>query len=243
MCEGGRVFFTDIHPGRGLKTRAELADQFGEERVDWAEQDVTDKDQWREVWHRAENFFGGPVEALVNNAGIYETYQSTNTNIINVNLLGVTFGSILAMEKMSVKQGGSGGLIVQVSSVGGLIFIPASPLYCAAKSGLLAYVRSHGAEAHRNTGVRMVAICPLLTDTPLVRDAMNNQDGELRSMYGMRALEAEEVAQGVARTVVSGGPGSTLVIYPGLSFFWPDTSLAIFNLCCWASKLILKVWC
>ena len=143
-------------------------DQFGEERVAWAEQDVTDRDQWREVWDRAEDYFGGPVEALVNNAGIYETYQSTNTDIINVNLLGVTLGSSLAMEKMSVRQGGSGGLIVQVASMAGLVTTSASPLYCASKAGVVSYVRSHGLDG-RDGSVRMVAICPSLTDTPLVR--------------------------------------------------------------------------
>ena len=188
------MFFTDLNTERGQLTRAELEAQYGPARVAFSQQDVSDSDQWRTVWSRAEEFFGGQVEALCNNAGIYESYQSTNTNIINVNLLGVTYGSNLAMEKMSVERGGRGGLIVQVSSIGGFVFIPASPLYCAAKTGLVAYVRSHGKVAHTNTGVRMVAICPMLTDTPLVRDAMNNQHGELRSMYGMRALTPSEVS-------------------------------------------------
>ena len=234
---------TDLNRETGERTRSELGGQFGQERVAWTHQDVTDKDQWRLVWDTAEAFFGGPVEGLCNNAGIYETYESTNTNIINVNLLGVTYGTILAMEKMSVKQGGRGGLIVQVSSIGGLIFIPASPLYCAAKTGLLAYVRSHGEEAHRKTKVRLVAICPLLTDTPLVRGAMERQTGELRSMYGMRALHPREVAAGFSKAVRSGLPGSALVIHPALSFYWPDTSSHVFFWYCAASRLIMQVSC
>ena len=66
----------------------------------------------------------------------------SNTNIINVNLLGVAYDTNLAMEKMSVERGGRGGLIVQVSSIGhwrGCLH----PLYCAAKTGLVAYLRSH----------------------------------------------------------------------------------------------------
>ena len=186
------MFFTDISSERGELTRAELEVDHGPARLAFSQHDVSDCAQWSQVWLRAEAFFGGEVEVLCNNAGIYETYQSTNTNIINVNLLGVAYGTNLAMEKMSVERGGRGGLIVQVSSIGGFVFIPASPLYCAAKTGLVAYVRSHG-RAHSSSGVRMVAICPMLTDTPLVRGAMNNQDGELRSMYGMRALRASEV--------------------------------------------------
>ena len=187
------MFLTDLSSERGELTRSELEAEHGPGRLGFSQQDVSDCQQWRLVWSRAEEFFGGEVEALCNNAGIYETFQSTNTNIINVNLLGVAYGTNLAMEKMSVERGGRGGLIVQVSSIGGFVFIPASPLYCAAKTGLVAYVRSHG-EAHSSTRVRMVALCPMLTDTPLVRGAMNNQDGELRSMYGMRALRPSEVS-------------------------------------------------
>ena len=163
------MFFTDLNRETGERTMSELAGQFGQERVAWTHQDVTDKDQWRLVWDMAEAFFDGRVEALCNNAGIYETYESTNTNIINVNLLGVTYGSIMAMEKMSVRKGGSGGLIVQVSSMAGLVTTTASPLYCASKAGVLAYLRSHGPEYQRTNNVRMVAVCPSLTDTPLIR--------------------------------------------------------------------------
>ena len=163
------MFFTDLNTERGQLTRAELEAQYGPARVAFSQQDVSDSDQWRTVWSRAEEFFGGQVEALCNNAGIYESYQSTNTNIINVNLLGVTYGSIMAMEKMSVRKGGSGGLIVQVSSMAGLVTTTASPLYCASKAGVLAYLRSHGPEYQRTNNVRMVAVCPSLTDTPLIR--------------------------------------------------------------------------
>ena len=106
------MFFTDISSERGELTRAELEADHGSARLAFSQHDVSDCAQWSQVWLRAEEFFGGEVEVLCNNAGIYETYQSTNTNIINVNLLGVVYGTNLAMEKMSVERGGRGGLIV-----------------------------------------------------------------------------------------------------------------------------------
>ena len=163
------MFFTDISSERGELTRAELEADHGPARLAFCQHDVSDCAQWSQVWLRAEEFFGGEVEVLCNNAGIYETYQSTNTNIINVNLLGVVYGTNLAMEKMSVERGGRGGLIVQVASMAGLVTTSASPLYCASKAGVLGLLRSHGARHHRSSGVRMVAICPTLTDTPLIR--------------------------------------------------------------------------
>ena len=63
----------------------------------------------------------------------------------------------------------------------------------------------------------------------------------LTSQYGMRALTTREVAEGFQRAVVSGAPGSALLLHPGLSFYWPDTGLVMFNLYCWAAKLIIKV--
>ena len=51
---------------------------------------------------------------------------------------------------------------------GTLVTTSASPLYCASKAGVLGYLRSHGVE-EREESVRMVALCPSLTDTPLIR--------------------------------------------------------------------------
>merc|ERR1719278_924042 len=70
---------------------------------------------------------------------------------------------------------------------------------------------------------------------------MNNHHGQLRSMYGMRALTTREVAEGFQTAVVSGAPGSALLLHPGLSFYWPDTGLAMFNVYCWAAGLLLQL--
>ena len=235
LSGGGRVFFTDLSSERGERTKAELVAQYGSARLDFTQQDVADCDQWRQVWLRAEQFFGGEVEALCNNAGIYETYQSTNTNIINVNLLGVVYGTNLAMEKMSAERG---GLIVQISSMAGLVTTSASPLYCSSKAGVLAYLRSH-----RTTGgLRMVAVCPCLTDTPLIREVLGRADGELlTSQYGMRSLTTREVAQAFQKAVLSGAPGSALLVHPEVSFYWPETGLVMFNFYCLAARILLQV--
>ena len=211
------MFFTDISSERGELTRAELEVDHGSARLAFCQHDVSDCAQWSQVWFRAEEFFGGEVEVLCNNAGIYETYQSTNTNIINVNLLGVTYGSIMAMEKMSVRKGGSGGLIVQVSSMAGLVTTTASPLYCASKAGVLAYLRSHGPEYQRTNNVRMVAVCSSLTDTPLIRSTdtsdhlfkLNVQRGFAHKRGWTAHLsvrnEVTEARGGCCRTGVGGG--------------------------------------
>ena len=57
----------------------------------------------------------------------------------------------------------------------------------------------------------------------------------------MRSLYNGEVAQGVERAVLSGAPGSALLLHPELSFYWPDTGLAMFNIYCIAARMLLQV--
>ena len=137
---------------------------------------------------------------MVNNAGIYDATTkygshniSTDMKVIETNLMGTILGTTLALEKMSRDSGGAGGLIIQISSVAALITTKASSLYKASKYGVLGYVRSHGLEAERATGVRMMAVCPGMTDTLLVRKATNILEGELKFDEATRALQPEEV--------------------------------------------------
>ena len=90
---------------------------------------------------------------MVNNAGVYDSETnygshniSTDFKVIETNLMGTILGTTLALEKMSLQSGGSGGLVVQISSVAALITTGASSVYQASKYGVLGYVRSHGPE-------------------------------------------------------------------------------------------------
>ena len=129
---------------------------------------------------------------MVNNAGIYDAntifgsyHVSTDMRVLQTNLVGTILGTTLALEKMSLEGGGAGGLVVQISG--------ASSLYQASKYGILGYVRSHGAEAEKMTGVRMVAVCPGPTDTLMVRKVTNIWEGELKINENTRALKPQEV--------------------------------------------------
>ena len=94
--------------------------------------------------------------------------------------MGTILGTTLSLEKMSQEGGGAGGLVVQISSTAALISTGASSLYTASKYGMLGYVRSHGPDAEKLIGVRMVAVYPGMTDTHLVRRVFNNWEGELK---------------------------------------------------------------
>ena len=60
------------------------------------------------------------------------------------------------------------GVIICVASAGAFFPMPVSPVYAAAKAGLVQFVRSAAPGLHEQGGLRLMAACPEFTDTPLV---------------------------------------------------------------------------
>jgi NAD(P)-dependent dehydrogenase (short-subunit alcohol dehydrogenase family) len=95
--------------------------------------DVTDPASFAALFNSAEMHFG-PVEILINNAGIMptgefldETPEMTD-RIININLHGVITGCRLA--GLHMRDRGS-GIIINVASMAGLFGAPSIATYCA----------------------------------------------------------------------------------------------------------------
>ncbi|CAG2250640.1 HPGD [Mytilus edulis] len=103
-------------------------------------------------------------------------------------------------------KGGNGGVIINVSSAAGLRANPLSPVYCASKSGVVAFSQSLACnEDVINGGVRINTICPAFADTALVRDLYKDN-----SVNGNRVTEfinkigimtTQEVAEGLLELV------------------------------------------
>jgi len=239
LSRGGRVFFTDINEELGLKTHQALVDQFGAGKVEFSVHDVRSMESWRLVWTRAETFFSdtGGVEALVNNAGVYLSGdQDWKRNVVDVNITGVMHGTELALEKMKT------GVIVQVGSVASMVRSTAHGLYTSSKHAVYGLVRQHGLQQQSRTGVRMLGLCPYICDTPLLRRALGKTDDEpLISQFGLAALKPEEVAAAFDRLLVTGVSGQMLMVHPGLTFYWPELSLEVYKLFCFAATTCIKL--
>ena len=78
-------------------------------RATFLKLDVRDSAAWSAAWQEAEQFFGGPVQVLMNNAGLFS--RTDWKLMLDVNLGGLANGTMLAMEKMSKANGGPGGTI------------------------------------------------------------------------------------------------------------------------------------
>lgn len=113
----------------------------------------------------------GGLDILVNNAGIFiagdavDLDDATWSKVIAVNLSGA-FYAARAAAKVMIEQG-TGGAIVNMSSVNALPGSPESVPYDASKGGIQAMTGSLASELARHR-IRVNAVCPGLIWTPMV---------------------------------------------------------------------------
>ena len=113
----------------------------------------------------------GRLDCAFNNAGIKgiigTTVDCTEENwdrTLAINLKGVWLGMKYELLHM-LKQGS--GAIVNTSSVGGLVGFAGLPAYIASKHGVVGLTKAAALEFAK-TGIRINAVCPGYTQTPLL---------------------------------------------------------------------------
>jgi glucose 1-dehydrogenase len=121
----------------------------------------------------------GPVEILVNNAGIakpgpfLETSLEDFQKVIDVNLTG-TFLAIQRAAKTMVAKGIEGA-IVNMSSVNAVVAIPSIAAYCASKGGVMQLTKATSlALAPHN--IRVNAVGPGSIDTEMMAGVNANPE-------------------------------------------------------------------
>lgn len=144
----------------------------------------------------------GGLDAMINNAGIGETAVAIDrkdtadwNRIIAVNLTGAFFGVKHAARVM--KQAGIRGVIVNMSSILGLVGFGAAPAYTAAKHGLIGLTKAAAVDL-APAGIRVVAVSPAFIRTPLIA---GHEDAVLPLHPIGRLGEPHEVAGMVAYLV------------------------------------------
>jgi 3-hydroxybutyrate dehydrogenase len=113
----------------------------------------------------------GPVDVLVNNAGIQHVAAVEDfpvelwDSIIATNLTAAFHSTRLALPSM---RSHNWGRIINIASVHGLVASPLKSAYVAAKHGLVGFTKAVALET-ATTGVTVNAICPGWVLTPLVQ--------------------------------------------------------------------------
>jgi NAD(P)-dependent dehydrogenase (short-subunit alcohol dehydrogenase family) len=147
----------------------------------------------------------GRLDVLVNNAGISLAASAPETSdgqwdaILETNLAAAFFLSREALRPM-LAQGA--GAIVNVASDWGLVGGERAAAYCASKGGLVLLTRAMALD-HAKQGIRINAVCPSDTDTPMMHEdfrqrGVSPQDGAREASEGIpmgRMATAAEVAR------------------------------------------------
>jgi NAD(P)-dependent dehydrogenase (short-subunit alcohol dehydrogenase family) len=175
--------------GRAVAIRADVS----------VEQDVM------RLFEEAEKNFG-PVRALVNNAGITGGFSriealtsETLSRVFAVNVTGTILCSREAVRRMSTRNGGNGGAIVNVSSQAAEIGGAGEWVHYAASKGAVNSFTIGLAREVAMEGIRVNAVSPGLISTEL--HAAAGAPGRLEQMTPTipmrRAGTPEEVAEGI----------------------------------------------
>jgi 3-oxoacyl-[acyl-carrier protein] reductase len=130
----------------------------------------------------------GRIDILVNAAGVFyptptgETKPADMNRMVDINLKG-TWNVVNTVVPHMKAQGG--GNIVNMASVAGEVAIPAYPVYCATKAGIIMMTRALSVELAR-AGIHVNAIAPGNTETPMNADIRT--DPELRPVLDFMAM-------------------------------------------------------
>jgi len=233
----GRVVMADLDKEEGKKAVEELEKEFGTGKVCFVHLDVRDKEMWKAAWDEAELFFGGQVEALMNNAGVF---SRTNWELmLDVNLKGLAIGTMLAIERMGVSRGGQGGLIFQTSSMAslihGLLDSAEEEIYTATKCAIMGLTRSMGKhETWIKEKVKMVAVCPWVVNTSMIKSfvstAPKTDGSQPLTRWYQHLTEPEDVALAVEQAITNGESGDVITVGPGIAYYYPDIQMMVFIL-------------
>jgi len=134
--------------------------------------DVTQPDELRRVFARLERQHG-PLRGLVNSAGINRTGPSAELDtadwqrVLDVDLSGTFYACQAAYPHLA-----PGAAIVNLASVFSMRALPGRAAYAAAKHGVVGITRVLAVE-WADRPIRVNAVAPSWTDTPLIRDQVS----------------------------------------------------------------------
>lgn len=158
---GARVVVCDLQAEQGEEVAREIGGVF--RRLD-----ICDEAAWAAVLANVAEEVG-PVTILVNNAGLgfVAPVQDTTTEdwrrVMAVNVDGPFFGIRAVVPQMSAA---GGGVIVNVSSTGGLSGIPMMAAYQASKWAVRGLTKAAAADL-APFGIRVLSLHPALVRTPM----------------------------------------------------------------------------
>ncbi|WP_456845215.1 glucose 1-dehydrogenase [Cellulomonas sp. P5_C6] len=146
----------------------------------------------------------GHLDIMVNNAGIetrtsvLDTTEAQYERVMDINLKSAFFGTQIAAKQM-IKQG-TGGRIINMTSVHEDWPMPGNTAYCLSKGGMRMLTRTAGVELGPY-GVQVVGVGPGAVATPINTATMNDPE-KMKTLDAAiplgRMAQPEEIASLVA---------------------------------------------
>jgi NAD(P)-dependent dehydrogenase (short-subunit alcohol dehydrogenase family) len=196
---GAKVIVADVDEA-GARATVDMAGENGGIAV-YRHCDVTRTEDLAGAFACAVEHFGR-FDIAFNNAGIggedlFADDPGDWARVVDIDLTAVIDATRIAVREM--KRAGKGGVIINTASMGGLLPMPNSPVYAAAKAGVVNFSRSLAYLAEE-ANIRVNAICPSFVDTPLVRRGGDERMEEMAKLVG-GILMPEDIAAGVIELI------------------------------------------
>jgi NAD(P)-dependent dehydrogenase (short-subunit alcohol dehydrogenase family) len=197
--EGARVVVADIENEKGRET-VSLIEKKGGQAI-FVNADISKSDQVESLVNKAVRTYGR-LDCAHNNAGILGAMRLTADyeedeweRIVRINVTGTWLCIKYEIPQMLAQKSGS---IVNTASVLGLVGSGRAPAYSTSKHAVVGLTKS-AALSYAESGIRINAICPGFTETPMI-DPLTGGDPKIEAdMHARhpigRMAKPEEVAE------------------------------------------------
>jgi NAD(P)-dependent dehydrogenase (short-subunit alcohol dehydrogenase family) len=199
--EGARVAVADFNEA-GAKETVEMINGAGGQAIA-VKVEVSNAADVNAMVKRTVDAFGR-LDCAFNNAGISgynvnaaglktaEWSEESFDRMIAVNLKGVWLAMRAEIEVM-LQQGS--GAIVNTASIAGLVGLPTSSAYVAAKHGVVGLTKTAAIE-YATQKIRVNSVCPGYIETEMTREVMQRRGEDiLRATAARRMGQADEIAE------------------------------------------------
>ena len=198
--QGAAVIVADLN-STGEETAAAIVGAGGE--ATFVQADVSVEADVAAAVALAKSVYGG-LDAAFNNAGIgaprspFEELEATAwDSLMAVNLRGVW---LCMKHELATMVPLGRGTIVNTASVAGVVGTAGLSSYTAAKHGVVGLTRTAAVE-HGCNGIRVNAIAPGFTRTPMVKDVLDDPNIDIDQLLAAspmgRMAEPREIAEAV----------------------------------------------
>jgi NAD(P)-dependent dehydrogenase (short-subunit alcohol dehydrogenase family) len=213
VAEGASVAIVDVNERAGKEKAGELGARF-------VRADASNTSEVAEAFRQADSELGGLDIAYMNaGVGIFvpgarelgaafdiaQMSEEEYRRIMGINVDGVVYGVREAVKRMQ----GSGSILC-TASIAGITSYPPDPIYALTKHAVVGLVRALGPTLQQR-GITINAICPGITDTPLVGEPAK----QALKQAGFPLIPPSDIANACVAAITSGESGNAWVIQPG----------------------------